>query len=163
MSNQDSDSSSIQKQTSANEQNLPISKEVLPVSNAKKPGTPTKEGKDDGNKKQPKSLYERLIGKSLVTPEVKKSSVKTAIVNWFAKESADERAFRSMLKSYRNKLNLELQQISKAAQRHKRRHQEQTIEFEKQEKQLIAWGLKGVISKFHMQVSFVSCGFSYLS
>jgi hypothetical protein len=129
--------------------------EVIPTSGSKKStqGTPVK---DEGQSKKtaPKSLYERLVGKSVITNEAKKSSVKAAIVNWFAKESAEERAIRHVLKNYRNKLTLETQNISKAVQKHKRRYQEQTIEFEKQEKQLIAWGLKGVIQKFHMQAWF---------
>jgi hypothetical protein len=45
-------------------------------------------------------------------------------------------------------------QITKAVQKHKRRFHEQTAEFDKQERQLIAWGLKGAIQKFHMQAWF---------
>lgn len=58
------------------------------------------------------------------------------------------------MKNYRGKLTLELQQITKAVNRHQRRYQEQRHEFDKQEKQLIAWGLKGAIQKFHMQAWF---------
>jgi hypothetical protein len=65
-----------------------------------------------------------------------------------------ERAFRSILKTYRSKLTTEVTQITKAVQKHKRRFHEQTAEFDKQERQLIAWGLKGAIQKFHMQAWF---------
>jgi hypothetical protein len=42
------------------------------------------------NKPPSKSLYERLIGKSAITNEVKKQqTVKNALVSWFAKESAE--------------------------------------------------------------------------
>jgi hypothetical protein len=48
--------------------------------------------KPSGNSSKPpsKSLYERLIGKSTITNEVKKQqTVKNALVSWFAKESAE--------------------------------------------------------------------------
>lgn len=53
--------------------------------------TPTKvKGGSSADKKAPpKSLYERLVGKSTVTNEVKRGSVKSALMNWFAKESAE--------------------------------------------------------------------------
>jgi hypothetical protein len=105
-----------------------------------------------GTKEPPKSLYERLIGKSSVVNEPKKQPMKNAIVGWFAKETAEERAIRITLKNYKTKLITELQQVTRAIQRHKRRVVEQAIDFDKQEKQLIAWGLKGAIPKFHMQV-----------
>ncbi len=54
--------------------------------------TPNNKGKGGAvDKKPPKSLYERLVGKSAVTNETKRGSVKTALLNWFAKESAEVR------------------------------------------------------------------------
>lgn len=48
----------------------------------------------------------------------------------------------------------ELQYITKAVVKHRRRIIEQIQDFEKQEKQLIAWGLKAALPKFHLQAWF---------
>jgi hypothetical protein len=61
---------------------------------------------------------------------------------------------RLSLKNYRTKLVQELQFIVRALTKHRRRIADQIQDFEKQEKQLIAWGLKGALPKFHLQAWF---------
>lgn len=58
------------------------------------------------------------------------------------------------MKNYKAKLINELQFIAKAIVKHRRRIIEQIQDFEKQEKQLIAWGLKAALPKFHLQAWF---------
>lgn len=56
-----------------------------------------------------------------------------------------------MLKNYRANLLAEQQVVLKAVAKHRRRLADQLAEFDKQEKQLYAWGLKCTLSKFRIQ------------
>ncbi len=62
-----------------------------------------------------------------------------------------ERAIRSLLKSYRSRLAQEIVLCNKAMTKYRKKTLDQSSEYEKQEQQLISWGLKTALPKFHMQ------------
>lgn len=109
-----------------------------------------------GNKRKTVEAYHRILGrksyaKAETAESMKASSFKDSILGLFSKQSLEERVIRSLLKNYKIKLQNELQTVLKATSKHKRRLGEQAMEFDKQEKQLIVWGLKYVVPHFRMQ------------
>lgn len=103
-----------------------------------------------------KTVYERLIGKTPMSAAAESNkplgpSMVSTLGSWFSKESAEERTIRNQLKVYIKRLQNELQYIARAVVKHRKRVMEQIQDFEKQEKQLIAWGLKAALPKFHLQ------------
>eukprot|EP00981_Chlorochromonas_danica_P012691 scaffold5259_cov168-Ochromonas_danica.AAC.7 len=106
---------------------------------------------------KPKALYERIVGKGSVfsinnlQKPAHRQSVGSTLANWFSRESPEERAVRLLLKTYRSNLLAEQQIVTKAINRHRKRLVDLILEHDKQEKQLIAWGLKTTLSRFRIQ------------
>lgn len=65
--------------------------------------------------------------------------------------SKQERAIRSKLKSYKTRLGQEIILCNKAVLKYRKKTLDQSSEYDKQERQLISWGLKAALPKFHMQ------------
>jgi hypothetical protein len=106
--------------------------------------------------KRSTAIYYRLTNRKNANDGTESASSSVSfrdkLSNFFGRESADVRLIRSSLKNYRQKLQFELQTISKSNVKHRKRVTDQYNEFKKQEKQLANWGLKFAIPSFRMQV-----------
>jgi hypothetical protein len=122
---------------------------------SKKEGSASTGDKKKNASRETKTFYERIVGKTpLTTAPIKPSlsqPLKNSIIRWFSKETTEERAIRSMIKIYRSKLQQEIQYSSRALARYQKKTSDQIVEYERQERQLISWGLNAVIPKFHLQ------------
>eukprot|EP01031_Cornospumella_fuschlensis_P026625 gene26625-32174_t len=110
--------------------------------------------KTNDHKQRQRSLYERVIGKSAQSTQAvkpKKQSVGSTIASWFSKETPEERLVRATLRNYRAMLQAEIVFVQKAIVRHRRRLLDLQNDFDKQDRQLVAWGLKTTLGRYRIQ------------